>query len=141
MKLFRDNGLPIILFDYRENWINFVTFLLWFLAGQPIGFLENPTGKAKKIRVEMLALQRPHNILVEALAIVNHEGVYHWLLAVSGDKKIRMIGQVESLKQKMPFRSTTNWEVSKYRCIPAVNTARLRIYDVHPTSLRRAPGS
>lgn len=95
MNLFRDNRLPIILFDYRENWSSFVMFLLWFLAGQPIGFPENPTGRAKKIRDEILALQRPHNISVEALAVVNHEGIYHWLLAVSGDKEIRMMGPVE----------------------------------------------
>jgi hypothetical protein len=103
MNLFRDNGLPIILFDYRENWSSFVMFLLWFLAGQPISFPENPTGRAKKIRDEMLALQRPHNISVEALAIVNHEDVYHWVLAVSGDKKIRMMGQVEIAEAEDAF--------------------------------------
>lgn len=43
----------------------------------------------------MLALQRPHNISVEALAVVNREDVYHWLLRVSGDKEITMMGQVE----------------------------------------------
>jgi len=103
MKLFRANRLPIILFDYRENWKNFVEFLLWFLAGQPVSFPENPTGKAKKIRDEILALPRPYNILVESLAIVNHQGVYHWLLDVSGDKKIRMMGQVEIAEAKESF--------------------------------------
>lgn len=95
MNIFRDNGLPVVLFEYVENWRGFVMFLLWFLAGQPIGFPENPTGRAKKIREEMLALQRPHNIAVEALGVVNHEDVYHWLLRLSGDKDITMMGQVE----------------------------------------------
>ncbi|HSA98452.1 MAG TPA: hypothetical protein VLF17_05180 [Candidatus Nitrosotenuis sp.] len=93
--LFRDNDLPTILFDYRENWRSFVTFLLWFLVGQPIGFPERPTDRSKKIRDEMLSLQRPYNISVEALAIVNHEGVYHWILAVSGEKDVKMVGQIE----------------------------------------------
>lgn len=95
MNLFRDNGLPTILFDYRENWSNFVMFLLWFLAGQPIGFPDNPTDRSKKIRDEILVLRSPHNMSVEAIAVVNHEGIYHWLLAVSGDKDIRMMGPVE----------------------------------------------
>ncbi len=95
MNLFHDNGLPIILFDYRENWRDFVMFLLWFLNGQQIGFPKNPKGPAKKIRDEMLALQRPHNISVEALAVVNHEDVYYWQLRVSGNKKFTMMGQVE----------------------------------------------
>lgn len=94
--LFRDNELPIIIFDYRENWSSFVMFLLWFLADQTISFPENPTGRAKKIRDEIQMLQKPHNISAEALTVVvNHEGVYHWLLAVSGDKKFSIIGQVE----------------------------------------------
>jgi hypothetical protein len=103
MKLFSDNGLPIIVFDYRKNWKNFVEFLLWFLAGQPISFPENPSGRAKKIRDEILAFQRPYNILVEALAIRNHEGVYHWLLALSGDKKFTMMGQVEIAENEDAF--------------------------------------
>jgi hypothetical protein len=103
MKLFRDNGLPTILFDYRENWNSFVTFLLWFLAGQRIRFPQNPTGKAKKIRDETLALRRPNNILVEELVIVHGEGVYRWLLEVSGDKKIRMMGQVEIAEAEDAF--------------------------------------
>ena len=103
MNIFRDNELPIMLFDYRENWNSFVMFLLWFLAGQPISFPENPTGRAKKIRDEILALQRPNNILVKALAVVNHEGSYHWILAVSGDKKIRMMGPVEIAEAEDAF--------------------------------------
>jgi hypothetical protein len=103
MKLFRDNGLPTIIFEYHANWSSFVTFLLWFLSGQPIGFPQNSTGKARKIRDEILALQRPNNILVEALAIVHHEGVYHWLLFVSGDKKVRMMGRVEIAEDEDAF--------------------------------------
>jgi len=95
INLFRDNGLPTIVFDYYENWHDFVAFLLWFLNGQLIGFPKNPKGQAKKIRDEMLAFQRPHNIAVEALAIVNHEGVYYWQLRVSGNKEFTMMGQVE----------------------------------------------
>jgi hypothetical protein len=95
MSLFRENGLSVVLFDYRENWHGFVTFLLGFLAGQPIGFPENPTGRAKKIREEMLALPRPGNIAVEKLAVVDYEDVCHWQLQVSGDKRITIMGQVE----------------------------------------------
>lgn len=98
MTLFRENGLSVVLFDYRENWRNFVMFLLWFLAGQPIGFPENPAGRAKKIRDEMLALQRPRDLAVKALSVVDHEGVYHWRLHVSLDKditNITMMGKVE----------------------------------------------
>ena len=72
-----------------------MAFLLWFLNGQLIGFPKNPKGQAKKIRDEMLELQRPHNISVEALAIINHEGVYYWQLQVSGNKEFTMMGQVE----------------------------------------------
>ena len=93
--LFLDNGLPVVLFEYRENWRGFVMFLLWFLADQPIGFPENPKGPAKKIREEMLAVERPGNIAVEVLAIVNHEDVYCWSLQVSGDKQITIMGPVD----------------------------------------------
>ena len=95
MNLFRDNGLSIALFEYLENWNGFLMFLLWFLADQPISFPQIPRSQAKTIREEMLALQRPHNIAVESLAVVNHQGVYHWLLKISGDKEITIIGQVE----------------------------------------------
>jgi hypothetical protein len=105
MTLFRENELPTIIFDYYENWRNFVTFLLWFLAGQPIGFPDNPKGSAKKIQDEMLALPRPNNISVEALAVVNHESVYHWLLVISGDKKVRFVGQVEIAETEDAFFS------------------------------------
>ena len=95
MNLFLDNGLPTILFEYIENWRSFVMFLLWFLAGQPIRFPDSPSGRVNKIREEMLALQRPHNIAVESLAVAIHQDVFHWVLEVSGDKEITMMGQVE----------------------------------------------
>ncbi len=82
--------------EYYENWKGFVSFLLWHLAGQPIGFPPEPKGRAKAIRDEMLATERPHNIAVEALAIVDQEGVPpHWLLQLSGDKTIRMMGAAD----------------------------------------------
>ncbi len=105
MNLFRDSGLSVVLFDYRENWHGFVMFLLWFLAGQPIGFPGNPTSRAKKIREEMLALRRPGNIAVEKLAVVNHEGVYHWQLQISGDKRITIMGEVEIAETADAFSS------------------------------------
>lgn len=95
MDLFRGNGLPVILFDNRENWRNFVMCLLWFLSGQPISFPENPRGRAKTIRDEMLAIKRPHNMSVEALAVVDDDGLYYWRLQVSGDKEFTVTGQVE----------------------------------------------
>jgi hypothetical protein len=102
MSLFRDNGLPVILFEYFENWRNFVMCLLWFLAGQPIQFPQNLNSRARRIRDEMLAIPTPHNLRVEALTIIIHEDmfhhqkdVYHWMLQVSGDKEINMLGQVE----------------------------------------------
>jgi hypothetical protein len=101
--LFRDNGLSIIVFDYYENWRDFVAFLLWFLNGQLIGFPKNPKGQAKKIRDEMLTFQRPHNISVEALSIVNHEGIYYWQLRVSGNKEFTMLGQVEIAEDSDAF--------------------------------------
>jgi hypothetical protein len=103
LALFKNSGLPTILFDYRENWENFVIFLLWFLADQPISFPSKPTGRSKKIRSEIFALRRPHRISVEALAIVNHGGVYHWLLEVSGDKNVKMMGQIEIAEAKEAF--------------------------------------
>jgi hypothetical protein len=103
LALFKDSGLPTIIFDYRENWENFVIFLLWFLAGQPISFPKKPTRHSKKIRSEIFALQRHHSISVEALAIINHGGVYHWLLEVSGDKNFKMMGQVEIAEAKEAF--------------------------------------
>jgi hypothetical protein len=38
-----------------------------------------------------------------ALAVVNHNGVYHWTLYVSGDKKITMMGQVEIAEAENAF--------------------------------------
>ena len=93
--LFRANDLPTVLFDYRENWRNFVMFLLWFLAGQPITFPEELRGAAKRIHEEMLALPRPRDILVSGLAVVTHNDVYHWMVFVTGEKDLTMLGQVE----------------------------------------------
>ena len=103
ISLFRKNGLSIILFDYRKNWRSFVEFLLWFLNGQPIGFPEKLNSQTKKIRDEMLTLKMPYNLSVEALAVVNYNGVYHWALYVSGDKEITMMGQVEIAEAEDAF--------------------------------------
>jgi hypothetical protein len=103
--LFNDYGLPTIIFDYRENWSNFVSFLLWSLAGQPIGFPKNPTGKSMKIKDEIIAIQKPYDISVEALAIINHENTYHWNLVVSGDKEFNILGQVEIAESDDAFLS------------------------------------
>ncbi|MBN1152967.1 MAG: hypothetical protein JXA58_07140 [Dehalococcoidia bacterium] len=94
-ELFRISGLPTVLFDYQENWRSFLGFLTWFLAGQPIRFPARPKGRAKQIRDEMLALKRPNNIIVEALAVVSLEGVPHWQLQVHGDKQFNVMGLIE----------------------------------------------
>jgi hypothetical protein len=62
MALFLANNLSVVVFEFYENWKGFVMFLRWHLAGQPIGFPVKPTGAARRIREEMLALQRPHNV-------------------------------------------------------------------------------
>jgi hypothetical protein len=98
MTLFRENGLPVTVFEYYENWKGFGMFLLWHIAGQPIGWPADSRGRAKAIREEMLALSRPHNIAVEALAIVDCEGKYHWMLQLSGDKTFAMIGGFDSVE-------------------------------------------
>jgi hypothetical protein len=103
--LFRDNNLPIILFEYLENWKGFVIFLLWFIAGQPIRFPTNLKGRAKDVKEEMLKLQRPHNIAVETLAVVEYRGAYHWKIEISGDKEITIIGQVEIAEDEANFLS------------------------------------
>jgi hypothetical protein len=95
MALFRENNLPVTVFEFWENWNGFAMFLLWHLAGQPIGFPADPKGAARRIRDEMLAIPRPHDIAVEALAIVNHEGRPHWCLHVSGEKTFTMMGLVD----------------------------------------------
>jgi hypothetical protein len=103
LNLFRANGLPIVLFEYLENWNGFVAFLLWHLAGTPISFPGDPQGRAKEIREEMLGLQRPHSIVVEALAVVNHHGVPSWLLEVSGEKQIKMVFRVDLAEPPTAF--------------------------------------
>jgi hypothetical protein len=108
MNLFRDNELRTVLFDYHQNWCDFVTFLLWFLMDKPIGFPENPTGRAKKIRDEILALQRPYNLIVDTLAITRNPKSYDWSLQISGDKKLTMIGQVEIAEAKDAFSNPPN---------------------------------
>ena len=105
MNLFRNNKLPVILFEYLVNWQNFVMFLLWFIEGQVIKFPVNHSNKSNKIRNEMIAIKRPHNIAVESLTIINYQGVYHWLLDVSGEKKIKMLGQVEMAEEPNKFIS------------------------------------
>jgi hypothetical protein len=93
--LFRENGVPVIVFEHDENWKSFVAFLLWHVAGQPIAFPPAAKGRAKVIREEMLALPRPHNVAIERFTIVNHENVPHWQLEISGDKTFTMIGAVD----------------------------------------------
>jgi hypothetical protein len=95
MDLFRAHGLPTVLFDYLENWRTFVSFLLWFLKDQPIGFPHEPTGQAKKIHDETLALAGPHNMSVKSLAVVDHEGFPHWQLRMAGDKGLTIVGRLE----------------------------------------------
>jgi len=95
MELFRNNGLPQALFAYQQNWADFVAFLTWFLAEQPIKWPDKPRGRASEIQAEMLALDRPHNLSVEALALVDWGGVCHWQLQVAGDKEYTMMGPLE----------------------------------------------
>ena len=105
ISLYNDKGLPTPLFDYYENWRGFLSHLLWALAGQPIAFPSNPKGRAKGIRDEMLAYPRPRNIAVEALTITNVEGIYFWLLHLSGEKDISMTGPVDIAEAASAFRS------------------------------------
>jgi hypothetical protein len=86
--LFRENDLPGAVLEHYENRSAFVAFLLWNVAGQHVGFPADTKGRAKAIRDEMLVQPRPHNIAVEALAVVNHERKPHWLLQLSGDKPV-----------------------------------------------------
>ena len=60
-------------------------------------------GAARRIREEMLALRRRHNVAVEALAIVDHQGTYHWCLHVSGDKTLTMIGLIDIGETRADF--------------------------------------
>lgn len=103
MTLFRENDLPVTVFEYYENWKGFGMFLLWHLAGQPIGWPADPKGRAKAIREEMLALPRPHNISAETLAVVDHEGKYHWMLEVSGDKTFTIVGGLDAIEGPEAF--------------------------------------
>lgn len=106
--LFIENGLPIVLFDYLENWKFFVCLLLGLLDGTPISFPKTSTGKSKNIKEEILAIQRPYNITVKALAIINREGVYHWIIAVYGDKKLNIMGQIEIAEDNDAFLPLSN---------------------------------
>ncbi len=103
MTLFRENDLPVTVFEYYENWKGFGMFLLWHLAGQPIGWPADPKGRVKAIREEMLALPRPHNISAETLAIVDHEGKYHWMLQVCGDKTFTIVGGLDAIEGPEAF--------------------------------------
>lgn len=101
--LFRENTLSVVLFEFYENWKSFVMFLLWHLVGQPIGFPDQPKGAARRIRDEMLALPRPYSIAVEALAIVDQEGAYHWCLRVVGDKTLTIMGLIDIGETRADF--------------------------------------
>jgi hypothetical protein len=99
MALFRENALPVTVFDYYQNWKEFGAFLLWHIAGQPVGWPAEPRGQAKVVREEMLALSRPHGVAVEAVAIVEHEGRYHWKLVLSQpDKTFFMVGAFDGME-------------------------------------------
>ena len=101
--LFREHRLPLVLFEYLQNWNAFVQSLLWLLTDQSISFPDRPTGRAAEIREEMLRLKRPHNIAVESLTLVNNQNVYLWQLDVSGDKEITIAGQVELAEDSDAF--------------------------------------
>jgi len=102
-KLFTEYGLPTVIFDYQENWNSFISFLLWFIENQPIRFPNKPTGKSKLIRKEIEEIQKPHNMIVEALAIVRHKSSYHWKIAISGDKHYFIMGQVDIAESSDAF--------------------------------------
>ena len=44
----------------------------------------------------MMALERPSNIAAEALTIIQHNGMPHWFLQVSGDKAFSFMGAVDT---------------------------------------------
>jgi hypothetical protein len=104
-ELFRLNRLPTVLFDYRDNWRGFVMFLVWALAGQPLQFPVEPTSRIAKVKAELPA-DRPYHLTVEALAIVNHHGVFNWALHVSGEKDVTVMGQVELGEDAGAFTAT-----------------------------------
>ena len=95
VKLFIENKLPLVIFEHWENWKNFVGFLIWHVIGQPIGFPERLTGRAKTIHAEMMALPRPSNIAVDKLMIIAHADTPHWFLQLSGDKTVNMMGLLD----------------------------------------------
>jgi hypothetical protein len=92
--LFQENDLPVVLFEFSENWKGFVGSLLWLLEGKPIRFPEKPTRAAKVIREETIAIERPRDMVVEGLEIVNYEAKPHWLLHLSGEKAVTIMGVV-----------------------------------------------
>jgi len=99
MALFQENALPVTVFEYYQNWKGFGAFLLWHIAGQPVGWPAVPRGRARVVREEMLALSGPHGFAVEALAIIEHEGKYHWKLALSQpDKTFFMVGVFDAIE-------------------------------------------
>jgi len=101
--LFTLNGLPTDIFDYLANWRDFVASLLWLVRDQPIRFPSEPKRRTK-VRDEATRLPRPHDILVEALAIVDFEGAPYWSLTVSGDKGITVMGAVEIGEPQSAFK-------------------------------------
>jgi hypothetical protein len=103
VSLFRENGLSVALFEYYQNWRGFLSHLLWSLEGKRIAFPSDPGSHAKRIRDEMLGIQRPHNITVEALAVVNVQGTYNWVLDISGDKEIKMVGAINLAEPESDF--------------------------------------
>lgn len=103
-ELFDSHRLSTALFDYRENWRNFVSFLLWHVLGNVISWPNPLKGQAKAIRADALKLVRPHNIMVESLTVADWEGALHWVLTLSGDKDdVHVMGQIEIAEGEEAF--------------------------------------
>lgn len=91
--LFRANGLPIEPFDIAENWQGLAGLIVSFLLNKPVAFpAENPSRRAREIREEMMAIQRPANFWAESLLIIDFDGAPHWCVQLGGDKEVRIMG-------------------------------------------------
>lgn len=104
-QLFACSGLPTVVFDSFTNWQGFLSFLLWLISGQPVQFPKDAKGSAKKLRDEILATNRPHDILVESIAVEYFDDAYHWKLRVSGQKGITIIGRIDPGEPQANFSS------------------------------------
>lgn len=103
-ELFTSNNLSTAIFDYRENWKNFVSFLLWHILDNVITWSNPLRGQGKVIRANAQKLTRPRNIMVESLTIADWEGALHWVLKLSGDKDdVHVMGQIEIAEPEAAF--------------------------------------